>query len=193
MSGVSLSDFNSGGSKSSKRRKRQPIVNLAKEYKVDPVQEKVFIAPVEDQKKAVKKAQDTKLNATVKQLEKNIVKTDKALVQLKFKLGDTLEIGKYHSSVSLASNVSFQCNPTKLDFLDGRGNPKSVLNYIIINLDSTGMFSSTTEDFINGVQIKNEALKKSLGRLEARGFIKIHSVRGVSHRRILVNPSIYSF
>lgn len=188
--GINLSDLNSSNGNSSSRRKRKAVVNLAKEYSNE--EPEVFKVSPEVKLEASMKAQQKKLDSSIKKMEKVIQVTDKAILKSKLKLSDTIVLAKFHSRVSLANPASFTVNPNHLDFLSNIGNPKRVLNYIIMNLDSNGYFSSTSDNFLEGVELKNDALKKSLHRLEKRGFIKIHSVRGISHRRILVNPSILS-
>lgn len=144
-------------------------------------------------KEAHQLKKEKELTALKNRLDENINKTDKALEVLKINYSATLELSKFYPRVILGEGASFLKEPDKLKFLTLRGNPKRVLNYIIINLNSNGYFQSETSSMKEDLNINDNALKSSVKRLIAGGYLNSYSVRGVAVRVFKVNPSILEF
>lgn len=144
----------------------------------------------EAKKEASKSAQEKKVKALENKLDRTIEKTQKVINSAEYDLNNSIMLSKYSQNVVLGANTSYCENPSHMQFLGLVGNPKRLLNYIIINLKKDGYFEAQTDDLLAALKIKNPALKSTLGRLKSRGFIKIYSQPSSSVRRITVNPSI---
>ena len=90
------------------------------------------------------------------------------------------------------NSVSFQENPSRLDYTALRGDNKVMLNLIIEHVtDEAPYWIVGTEELTRKCSMNESTLKTVIQRLKKKGFINVK--RGVGERLFTVNPTILSF